>query len=243
MPHQAADTILFFDAGFTLLYPHPGVGHHYANAALREGVEADPAALDKAFAAAWKKCKTAHPAHPRVPYGITPAQSRAFWGRVVEETFRAAGHAPPRRPAFHHELFDLFAGAACWRLYPDVEEALSLAGELGFTLGVLSNWDHRLHGVLAGLGILERFALVLTSSEAGAEKPHREIFRRAESLTPSFQRHALIGDEATSDGDGAERAGWDRCLVLRGAPPPPTGHPTAPSLPGAVARIHERVSK
>lgn len=215
------------------------MGHHYAYLARGEGMRADPAALESAFFRAWKTCRATCPAHPRVPYGITPAQSRAFWGRVVEETFRLAGHNPPPRPSpFYDKLFDHFADAHCWRLYPDTEAALALAVERGFALGVLSNWDHRLHDILWGLGLHHRFELVLTSSEAGVEKPAAEIFRRAETLAPGHRRHALIGDDPVSDGDGALAAGWDYCLIRREEPSSPSSpHPTARTLPAAVEAI------
>ena len=46
---------IFFDAVGTLFYLTKGVGDHYALVADEVGLKLDPAALDRAFFAAWEK--------------------------------------------------------------------------------------------------------------------------------------------------------------------------------------------
>ena len=44
---------VFFDAGGTLLYPHPSVGEVYARVAAEHGVKARPDLLNQIFHAVW----------------------------------------------------------------------------------------------------------------------------------------------------------------------------------------------
>lgn len=229
---------LFLDAGFTLIYPNPSVGHFYARLAAEHGIVADPKALDEAFFQAWRTNKIESPAHPKVPYGVTLEDSRRFWSAVVEKTFQLAGHPPPdRETTFYNDLFDLFAGPDCWALYPDVPEGLEMAAAAGLRLGVLSNWDRRLSSVIEGLGLLDRFQVVITSSEAGAEKPSPEIFQYARRQLAGITHFALIGDEQVADGRGAMEAGWTVCLLNRGGKIPEGELPVENNLPAAVRRI------
>ena len=91
--------------------------------------------------------------------------------------------------------------------------------ERGYTLGVISNFDYRVYGILNGLGLGAYFDSVTISSEAGWAKPAREIFDLA------LGRHALAPGEAIHVGDsehmdlaGALGAGIAAVLIDRRAP-------------------------
>ena len=75
-------------------------------------------------------------------------------------------------------------------------------------LGVISNFDGRLHGILDDLGIMSCFDLVVSSSDVGVWKPSPEIFEVALRRAECNARHALhVGDEPAADWHGAGRAG------------------------------------
>lgn len=231
-------TFVFFDAGWTLLRPEPSVGFHYAEVAQSHGLEADAQRLEGGFGQAWKTCRRAAPVHPEVPYGRDLEEAFIFWSGVVAETFRVAGFAPPPEgSAYYREVFELFAEPGCWRLYEDALPALDLLEARGIPAGVLSNFDPRLYKVLEGLGLTERLAPIVISSEAGAEKPSPAIFEHARGLLTKTQarRPALIGDEPEADGHGALRAGWQQCLAWRGNTPPPNA--PVRSAPGLVEAV------
>jgi len=229
---------LYFDAGFTLLHPWPSVGHHYAEVAAEWSVSASAPALDAAFRGAWRGALAGRDS--ALPYGRNLAEARVFWAGVVTECFRLAGAAAPTEQAFHDAVFDRFAEARCWRLYPDVNPALALLEERGIPFGVLSNWDPRLRPVLDALGLGPRLSALVISSEAGCEKPRPGIYQVAlrAAGNPEPASIGLIGDEPESDGHGALRAGWRQCLILRepGALPP-AGLIVRNSLTDAVAAL------
>jgi putative hydrolase of the HAD superfamily len=74
-------------------------------------------------------------------------------------------------------------------------------------LAVVANWDIGLHEHLARLGMTERFVAILTSAEAGAEKPDPRIFGLAlERLGVRPEEAVHVGNEDV-DRLGASAAG------------------------------------
>ncbi|XP_053667422.1 rhythmically expressed gene 2 protein-like [Anopheles marshallii] len=118
----------------------------------------------------------------------------------------------------------------CWRQRPGVDEFLRKlrTPQSAQTLGIVSNFDPRLKIILRNNGIGptgEVVDFVLTSYEAGVEKPDRAIFetalRKANLLqngTEIRPQEALhIGNLCREDYNGARSAGW--CALLVNVPP------------------------
>ncbi len=189
---------LTFDAVGTLFVPHPGVGQIYAEVASACGLERDAGELEAAFAPAFASVR----ARWRVPYGANEEDARRFWAAVVEGTF---GEALPYELAC--ELYDTFARAQRWRILPGAREALELAGRLGLSVAVVSNFDCRLHVLLAELA-LGPFSAIVTSTMVGAAKPDPRVLLGACTrlgVPPGAVLHC--GDSAHEDGEMAEAAG------------------------------------
>ena len=153
------------------------------------------------------------------PVGTPPQRlrelERGWWRDLVRRVFSPLGPFPGF-DEFFEELFSHFAGAEAWRLYPETTAVISTLAERGFTLGVVSNFDSRLFGILEGLGIAQFFGSVTISSRAGAAKPQVEIFRlalRLHGLAPAEAVHA--GDSSEMDVAGALSAGITPVLVDR----------------------------
>jgi len=101
-------------------------------------------------------------------------------------------------------------------LYDDVLPALGGLRDKGLTLGLISNVDRDITPLLAGLGLPALLAVVVTSQEAGATKPHPEIFRlalRRANVRPA--EAVFVGDQYQIDIVGAERAGMRGVLLDR----------------------------
>jgi putative hydrolase of the HAD superfamily len=212
---------VFFDAAFTLIWPHPSVGSVYARHGAAFGVRADAAALDAGFRAAWKAARARA---GKLPYGRTLDEARAFWYPVIRATFEAAGSRAPDAPEFLAGLFDDFATANCWRADPQARAAIAAVREAGARAGVLSNFDARLRPVLDALGLEAGLDRVIASADVGAEKPDPEMFAAARRIAGTSGPIAHIGDEPEADGEGPLAAGWRQCLVLR------PGHAAPPGL-------------
>jgi putative hydrolase of the HAD superfamily len=111
-------------------------------------------------------------------------------------------------------LWAEFAQPGVWELFPETQAVIAkLANQ--FRLGVVSNFDSRLHTILGHLRLAHFFEHVIISSEVGAEKPSPRIFAEAVDrfdVRPEEALHA--GDEPEADWRGARDAGL-RVFELR----------------------------
>jgi putative hydrolase of the HAD superfamily len=220
--------VVTFDAAGTLLQPHPSVGAVYREIALAHGCDLPEAGLDEAF-------RLAFSAASKDTAVLDPeARERDFWTRVVHRAFHSLGHVPAQFDLFFEELWETFAQGARWRVYDRTFDTLRMLHQRGYRLGVLSNWDNRLHRVLADTGLRPHFDTVTISSEAGVEKPDAGIFRAAEialGVTPADMLH--VGDSLKHDVDGALAAGWQVIRVRH------DGGPAAPGEIGCLSQLLE----
>ena len=208
---------VFFDAAGTLFKPARRVGESYAIAAQKYGLDVAPSELTERF----HFCFEASPplAFPGATATQLAALERDWWRSLVRRVFEPWGRFE-RFDACFVDLFEYFAQATAWTLYPEVAATLAALQERGLILDVISNFDSRLHRILAGLGIAERFDEVFVSSAIGHAKPDPEIFRAA------LQNHGLdadqaahIGDSETKDVCGASAVGLKAILVDRSRQP------------------------
>lgn len=194
--------MIFLDAGGTLLYPDPGVGEVYARAGARHGVPAGPHDLNAAFGRAFERKK-----------GLGIPDYREWWRDVVRDTFAEFGE-PDDPDALFDELYDHFAAADAWRLFPGALETVATLKERGYGVGLISNWDDRLPDLLEGLGLLPGLDPVVVSCRVGVEKPDRRIYETAlrEAGVPPH-RALMVGDDEAADLHGARAAGLEAALV------------------------------
>jgi putative hydrolase of the HAD superfamily len=195
--------ILFFDAAGTLIHLPRSAGARYRDVALRHGLDVPEASFDAAFRTAWKAAEP--PPATREP---RPDDDRGWWQALVWRVLELCA-APPdfARAPFFAELYLEFTKPGVWELYPEVIEVLqTLRGR--YRLGIISNFDGRLRPILANLGVLEFFELVVISSEAGADKPDPWIYTRALQLARVGAGEAAhAGDDPMADWQGARVAG------------------------------------
>ncbi len=113
----------------------------------------------------------------------------------LEAPLQAAGFVPA------------FMRAISFRLAPGSLDALDRLRAAGLGLACVANWDVSLREQLEGLGVADRFHVILSSAEAGAEKPEPAIFQLAlDQLAVPASRSLHVGDEH-ADREGASAAG------------------------------------
>ena len=201
--------VIFLDAVGTLFGVQSSVGEMYLNVTRRFGVEADAAAINKAFYQSFTS--TPFPmAFPGVPIADIPRKEYEWWEAIAQDTFRRAGiyHQFADFSAFFTELYAYFASAEPWFVYPDTLPFLDYWRSQGITLAVLSNFDTRLYTVLRSLNLTEYFTSVTVSTEVGAAKPDPLIFQTAlakHRCDPAAAWH--IGDSFQEDYEGAKAIG------------------------------------
>src|SRR5690606_18758109 len=165
-----------FDAVGTLIRPREPVGETYARIARAHGAAIPAWRLDDAFR------RVLASAPPMVfPGPDAAARERGWWREVVRATFRAADQMQPLADfeAAFAELFDHYARAAAWQAAAGAAEALRALRAEGRRVAVASNFDGRLPGVLAGLGLVDALDAVLGPAALGAAKPDPAFFAAA----------------------------------------------------------------
>ncbi len=220
------------DAAGTLFDVAEPVGVTYARVAGHHGVPLVAEDVERRFRAAM----AAGPplAFPGAGASDFPERERAWWRDVVREALGPA--AAPVADACFADLFAYYARAAAWRLYPEVRGALEALRTRGLRLAVVSNFDGRLEGILAGLGLSPFLDHVLHSSRAGCAKPDARIFRAAVAALGVPLRRALhAGDSLGTDVEGARAAGLRAALVDRAGRRPPL--PPDVAVIGSLAEL------
>ncbi len=206
--------VLFIDAAGTLIHPTEPVGVTYSQIAAAHGVRASSEDLARSFRSAWKALPP--PEHP--PGAFSEDDDRDWWKRLVEETFRIALDRPLDLPvidSLFDELYGHYSVHSAWRVYEEVPSALEDL-ERDHRLMVLSNFDRRLQGILAGHDLLRHFERVIISSEVGVSKPHPRIFQAALAAAGCPAADCLhVGDDLRCDGAGAQEAGMGFFHVRR----------------------------
>jgi putative hydrolase of the HAD superfamily len=225
------------DAAGTLVEVAEPVGATYARIAAEHGIAVTPVDLERGF-------RTAFAAAPPLAFpGGSPTRlgehERAWWYAVVRRAF-GRGAAASTFDACFGELYAHYARPAAWRVLPEVAGALADLRARGLRLAVVSNFDGRLPGLLAGLGLAELVDAIVHSTAVGAAKPDPAIFHAALERLGACPDEALhAGDGLLEDVEGARGAGLAAVLVDRTgrAAEPPAGVPTIAGLDELPARL------
>jgi putative hydrolase of the HAD superfamily len=194
--HPNGLQVVFFDVGGTLLHVKTSVGTVYAERAALQGISVSAADLDLNFRVAWQ-----HSVERSIARNFICSDPilREEWRHIVRETFGGKVTEAQLEPLFD-DLYRCFSSAGAWDLVPGARETFAHLKRRGLKLGVLSNWDSRLLGMLDLLEIKEVFDVLVISHGVGFEKPHREIFLEALRRAGTAPARALhVGDSYEAD--------------------------------------------
>ena len=156
-PQQSVDDalpkVIFLDAMGTLFGIKGSVGEIYRAIAINYGVEISASQIEEAFIASFK---TAPPlAFTKSIYNYQDIDQQEFnwWKKVVKQTFDRIENISNFTDfsVFFAELYAYFATEKPWYIYSDVIPSLCRWQQQGIQLGIISNFDSRLYGVLESL--------------------------------------------------------------------------------------------
>jgi putative hydrolase of the HAD superfamily len=213
---MAQPEVVFLDAVGTLFGVKGSVGEVYSAIAHRFGVLASAKELDVAFAEVFQA--TPSPTFPDVPPQDIPKKEWEWWRNVTKRTFQQVGVANKFLDfdVFFNRLYNHFATAHPWEVYPDVVPCLQRWRDRDVKLGIISNFDSRLYQVLNALDLKPYFSSITLSSEVGVAKPDPKIFESAIAqyeVTPEQTWH--IGDSRKDDYEAAKAVGMQGFLLKR----------------------------
>lgn len=206
---------LFFDAGGTLFRPNPSVGTIYAQVALAYGIQVNPEEVERIFRLEFESRdkQIALKAHS------SEKNEKEWWKNLVRAVFEKAKVTSlfgEHFDEYFEELYDLFARAEVWQLYPEARDLLETLQTKNLILGIVSNWDSRLFSICEEMDVKKYFKFILASAVVGSAKPHRGIFEEAlkcAGVTPEEALH--VGDSVENDFWGARGMGIDALLINR----------------------------
>ncbi|EGJ33434.1 MULTISPECIES: HAD family hydrolase [Moorena] len=208
--------VIFLDAVGTLFGVQGSVGEVYSAIANQFGVTVPASALDKAFVKAFASAEPA--VFPETDPEEIPQREFEWWWVIASRTFEQVGVLDQFTDFidFFDELYGHFATAQPWFIYPDVIPALKAWQHIGIELGVVSNFDSRLHLVLKALKLEEFFSSITISTQTGFAKPDPQIFAAALQKHHCTAQEAFhIGDSFQEDYQGAQAARLRAFLIKR----------------------------
>jgi putative hydrolase of the HAD superfamily len=205
---------LLLDAMGTLIGLRRSVGHTYAELAADFGLTLEPAAIDRVFPLIYRQAPPL--AFPGLEGNALRQAELDWWGERIGASVAAASQtrADELPPGLVETLFERFADAALWQVYPEVPACLERWRSRPLKLAVVSNFDSRLPPLLADLGLAAALDALVVSSQVGAAKPDPGLFQRALQIL-QLEAHQVwhVGD-SPEDELGARAAGI-RCLMVR----------------------------
>ena len=134
---------------------------------------------------------------------------------LLERIGRPFSLAPKMADLYWSKLFDVM------EVFPGAAEALRALRGMGLKVGVGTNMTAaRQYAKLERMGIMDDVDFIVTSEEAGAEKPDRRLFDLcAEKAGCPARQCVFVGDSLKSDIGGALGAGMRAVWLHPGSDP------------------------
>jgi REG-2-like HAD superfamily hydrolase len=218
---------VFFDAGETLVYPHPSFPELLAQVLGEHGHAIDPAEIrDKVHVVSSIFTEAARRGEL---WSTSRERSQRFWARVYTTLLAELGL--PLGDGLKQAVYETFTDLANYRLFPDVLATLERLQTAGLALGVVSNFEEWLERLLESLGVTRFFGVRVISGVEGVEKPDRRIFLLALDRTGVLPEESVyVGDSPSFDIEPARAVGMFAVLIDRRGRHPDHSGPRITSL-------------
>ena len=201
-------TAVLFDVGHTILFPDDAFFYKLAQ---KHGGTMD---RERFLLLGAQAKDTAYRENPSSPYKI--------WFR---DWMLGAGVPEEAMPQIYDAIWQRHQEKHLWdTLEPSIPQVFKALRDRGFLLGVVSNADGSVPGILEQLELDHFFKCILDSTLVGIEKPDARIFlMAAEQLGVPPEQCVYVGDQVAVDVHGASHAGMipvllDPCDVVQDAP-------------------------
>jgi putative hydrolase of the HAD superfamily len=203
---------VFFDAGETLVHPHPTFPDLFAAILQREGHAVPAETIRDRIHVVFERFKRA--ADEEELWTTTLEKSRAFWHDVYGIFLRDLGI--DGEEGLIDRVYEGFTDLTNYRLFDDVRPALDRLRDAGLELGVVSNFEAWLEQLLEELGVIGYFDVRVISGAEGMEKPDPRIFRLAmDRAGVRPEESVYVGDNPEFDVDPAAAVGMLPVLIDR----------------------------
>jgi len=203
---------VFFDAGETLVHPHPTFADLFAQTLRTQGYDVSAETVRERGHVVFERFRSA--AHANELWTTSLERSRRFWHDVYAVFVRELGIADA--DGLLDVLYATFTDLANYRVFEDVPPVLDRLRDAGFVLGVVSNFEEWLERLLEQLGVRSYFSVTVVSGIEGIEKPDPRIFALAmERVGVRPELSVYVGDNPEFDVEPALEAGMFPVLLDR----------------------------
>lgn len=215
--------ITFDFVGTLIRFRDPPVAK-YVEFAAAAGIQVEYTSLQNRFYTRWRLQEEQHP-----HFGATTNKSSlVWWTSLVKGIFRdelGSAYQEDQMQKVASDLYSYYHSPKPYLLLDDGKEGLGKLAALkkmrqgDLKIGLVSNFDNRLHDIVPALGLRGFVDFIVTSEDAKSSKPQEKIFdyaaRKSEldDLHPSQILH--VGDDMDKDYIGARQVCWNALLVDR----------------------------
>jgi putative hydrolase of the HAD superfamily len=205
--------IVFFDAGETLVYPHPSFAELFSQVCMERGRDIPAREVDRV-----RSLLAPHLVDLAEETGVanpsfSPDESRRFWSHLYRRFLAEMDIEDDELVA---ALYARFSQASSYKLYDDALPALRELAEGGYRLGLISNFEGWLEEMLVELQVGHLFDVTVISGIERVEKPDVAIYERAlERAGVEGRRAVHVGDSPGLDVEPACAAGMHAVLLDR----------------------------
>jgi putative hydrolase of the HAD superfamily len=207
---------VFFDAGETLVYPHPSFAEVFSEVLREGGHVIDPATVQEVVSAYSHRFTESLLTGEGRLWSTSPERSRKMWRSVYDHFLTEVGAPRDRHDHLFERLYTRFTDLSTYRLHPDALPVLDRLRRTGLILGLISNFEEWLERLLEALEVGHYFDVTVISGIEGVEKPDPEIFRIALGRAGVAPGEAVyVGDHPFFDVDPAREAGLRPVLIDR----------------------------
>jgi REG-2-like HAD superfamily hydrolase len=204
------DAVLF-DAGETLLHPDPSFPELISRFIRERGHRVSAGQVVQAEAALAGELTQRFV--QGTGWSLSVDASRAHWTAIYRSF---AEHLGLDDEGLADHLYERFREPAHYTLFPEAAPTLATLHEAGLRLGVVSNFEAWLEGLLAALEVVPMLDALVVSGIEGLEKPDPAIFERAlERIGVEPERTVYVGDSPEFDIAPARALGMHALLIDR----------------------------
>ncbi|MGH2791121.1 MAG: HAD family hydrolase [Actinomycetota bacterium] len=205
--------VVFFDAGETLLGPHPSFHELFSKVCEERGYKVSPERVLKVQnALAPHLLDLSEDTGVRNP-SFSSEASQKFWGYLYARFLR---ELEIRDLDLAAALLERFSDSSSYMLFPDALPVLRELHTRGYRLGLISNFEQWLEERLVELEVGQLFDVSVISGFVMIEKPDPAIYSLAlERAGVAPERALHVGDSMSMDIEPAGSVGMHTVLLDR----------------------------
>jgi putative hydrolase of the HAD superfamily len=197
------ETLVFFDAVGTLIYPSPPVYETYQSIGKKYGASLSEEIISERFK---KSFKTYFSKDPKFDTTSSEKLEKQRWKNIVDDIFKQTSF---NNPNLFHELWQHFSIPSHWKLYDDTKPVLEKLINEEIYVGLASNFDARILTICTELLPEIHASRIFYSTALGYAKPNVDFYKSIEHTIDADKKNfIMIGDDWENDIKAATNAGW-----------------------------------